>query len=156
MRNRKKSFSVNPAYVIDVIGMTLIGLFSFVYVYFARSFAELHIQLPFLNFPIFIGEIFLGVCILLACLKYRFAPTPMGRWCYILAGYFIFILVKALYGYVQWGPLALRDSALFYYTAFFAFGYYFYRREYFQGPRLVFLIAVFLASFIFSSFSYLF
>jgi len=127
---------------LDLLGLESIGIFFLGYVCFSVPFAELHIQLPFLDFPIFIGEILLFICLLAFVFKCCITPPKLNKWHYILIFYSIFVLGKALYGYAKWGPLALRDAALLYYPLFILFGYSFYRRDYFNNTRIsgVFLL----------------
>jgi len=135
-------------YILDAAGLMGIGLFSLGYVIFVRFFAELHLQLPFLNFPIFVGEILLFGCLILFLVKYYNNPQKLTKWHYLIICYFVFVVIKALYGYVKWGPLALRHAALLYYPAFIVFGYAFYRRKFFDWkaynvlPLLIILIFV--------------
>ena len=127
MRNLDKK-----RYILDVVGLISIGLFSIGYVVFVRLFAELHLQFSFLDFPIFVGEMLLFGCLILFLAKYC-NNFPRLRWGhYLIICYFAFVLVKALYGYLEWGPLALRHSALMYYPVFAVFGYSFYRRKFFD------------------------
>jgi len=136
------------AYILDAAGLMSIGLFSLGYVIFIRFFAELHLQLPFLNFPIFVGELLLFGCLVLFLVKYYDKPQKLTKWHYLIICYFVFVVIKALFGYVKWGPLALRHAALLYYPAFIVFGYAFYRRKFFDWkaysilPLLIILIFV--------------
>ena len=134
-------------YFLDSTGLISIGLFSLGYVLFSRLFAELHIQLPFLDFPIFVGEILLFICWLLFLAKYSHNSQTLTKWHYLIICYFVFVVIKAMYGYLKWGPLALRDSALLYYPAFIIFGYAFYRKEFFDGKRC-FLVCLIVLIFI--------
>jgi len=118
-------------YYLDVFGFISIGLLSYVY-FIHPKFAEEHLQLFFLNFPIFVGEILLFVCLILFLIRYRNNLKNLNRWHYVIICYFGFILIKALFGYIKWGPLALRHSALLYYPVFTIFSYAFYRRELFD------------------------
>lgn len=127
-------------------GLILIGLVSLGYVVFYSSFAELHIQLPFLDFPIFVGEILLFFCFALFLSKYGEESPKFTKWHYAILGYFLFVIIKATYGYLKWGPLALRHAALFYYPAFAVFGYAFFRRDFFNSRnRLILLFIIILA-----------
>ena len=119
-------------YILDALGLISIGLFSLGYVIFVRSFAEKHLQIPFLDFPIFVGEILLFGCLILFLVKYRNNLRNLNKWHYLIICYFIFVLIKALCGYLEWGPLALRHSALLYYPIFAVFGHAFYRRKFFD------------------------
>jgi len=138
MDNLKKN-----QFLLDSAGLFCIGIFSLGYIVIVRPFAELNIQLPFLNFPIFIGEILLLICLCLFVLK---GNVQLNKKHYWIIGYFVFVIVKALYGYVIFGPLALRDAALFYYPAFIIFAISFYRRNFFDYEKggLIIAIIVFL------------
>jgi len=116
---------------IDYIILTIIGILSFLYTFYYYKFAELCIEIPGLDFPIFPGEIALGLCLLLFFFKYiflsdRIKPT---RHVYLLIAFYIFIITKALYGYSKCGPLALRNAALFYYSLYAVIGYCSYRND---------------------------
>jgi len=132
---------------LDYFGLVCIGAISFGYVVFIRPFAELHIQFPFLDFPIFIGEILLFSCLLLFLAKRRIKPQRLKKEHYLIICYFVFIMVKALFGYFKWGPLALRHAALFYYPAFIIFGYYFFRSGFFNDRRRLLMALLILLTF---------
>lgn len=150
MRIDKMNIVIKKAHTVDLLGLTSIGLFSLCYILFSSQFAELNIQLPFLDFPIFIGEILLFICLVLFAVRCAICPLKLYKWHYALIIYFIFIVIKALYGYVicGWGPLALRDAALFYYFAFAVLGYYFYRQDFFAGRNFLFIGPFFILGFI--------
>lgn len=134
-------------YFLDSAALISMGLFSLGYVLFSRLFAELHIQLPFLDFPIFVGEVLLLICFVLFLVKYGANTQQLPKWYYWIIGYFVFVVFKAMYGYLKWGPLALRDSALLYYPAFIIFGYAFYRKNFFGGKKILLaclIIAIFI------------
>lgn len=135
--------------VLDYIGLVLIGLSSLSYCLFVRNLAELHISLPFLNFPIFIGEILLLFCLVLFLikLKYNFVIQRLKPWHYLLLCWMVFILIKTAYGYLKWGPLALRHSALFYYPLFTILGYSFYRKDFFENKALAYLFLCVIGAF---------
>ncbi len=126
--------------ILDGIGLFTLGIFCLFYSIFASNFAELHIQIPFLNFPIFIGEILLAFCIVLLLTRWKISKIKFNRWHYLLFVYIGFILIKAFYGYLKWGPLAFRHAALFYYPLFAGFGYAFYKRGFFSNRKKLFLI----------------
>lgn len=130
--------------IIDTIGITLLGILCFLYCVFEINFAELNIQLPFLNFPIFIGEIILAICVSVLIVRWIACRQKFNFWHYILFLYIGFVLLKALYGYLKWGPLALRHSALFYYPLFALFGYVFFRQEYFKKKQNIIIISALL------------
>lgn len=132
----------------DILGLTLIIVYSFFSSLFISKFAEIHLKIPGLNFPIFIGEILLFTCIVLVFVKggRRLFKTKKVSVPVLLIGLFCFILIKAFWGYVWWGTLALRNAALFYYPFFAFLAYYFYRRGFFSNTYVllsaIILIAV--------------
>ena len=109
--------------LVDNITIFILGAFCYCYAVFFSSFAELNIKLPFLNFPIFVGEILLALCIVLLIIKWKVSSIRFNRWHYLLFAFISFILIKAAYGYIKWGPLALRNAALFYYSLFTLIAY---------------------------------
>jgi len=135
-------------YFIDSFGLIAIGMFSMAYILFSVRFAELHIQLLFLDFPIFVGEILLFLCIALFFVKYIISPPSLNKWHYVLILYFAFVVAKALYGYDKWGPLAFRNAALLYYPVFAVLGYSLYRRDFFEGEKIFFFCSIFILFFI--------
>lgn len=122
----------NTIYWLDILGMTIIGALSFGYFLFESTFAENHIALPFLNFPVFIGEIGIFLCLLLLAAKYFLRPHRITNWHWLVMGYFAFVAAKGLYGYITWGPLACRNAALLYYPICGVFGYAFFQRKLFH------------------------
>jgi len=136
--------AANRTKYLDFLGLSCIGAMSFGYIVFVRPFAELHIQFSFLNFPIFVGEILLFICLLLFLAKCMVDQQKIEGRHYVLICYFVFVLAKALWGYSKWGPLAFRHAALLYYPVFAVFGYYFFRADFYdQNKRLlVFLLIV--------------
>ena len=119
-------------YDLDFLGLLSIGILSLGYVVFVKGLAERHIQLPFLNFPIFVGEIFLFICLVIFFAKYQRNPQKLTKWHCAIIAYFIFVILKALYGYCHWGPLAFRHAALLYYPVFAVFTYAFFRKDFFN------------------------
>lgn len=126
-------------YFLDSLGLFLLGIFSLGYVIFDRPFAEWNVQLPFLDFPVFIGEILFLLCLCIFLCKGDLQFNGKYFW---IIGYFVFVIIKALYGYSKFGPLAFRDAALFYYPAFIIFAGSFYRREFFDAKKNIFLWVV--------------
>jgi hypothetical protein len=135
-------------YILDAFGLISIGIFSLGYVMHKRAFAELHIQLSFLNFPIFVGEILLFLCLIAFFLKSAMRLPKLNKWHGILFCYFGFVVFKALYGYWKWDALALRDAALLYYPVFAVLGYSFYRKDFFDLKKRLILPLVMVAVFI--------
>ncbi|MDD5429411.1 MAG: O-antigen ligase family protein [Candidatus Omnitrophica bacterium] len=128
---------------LDRTGLFIVGSLSLAYLLFGRPFAELNIQLSFLGFPIFIGEICFFICLLIFLTKWKLGCVKLTGWHYLMFVYFLFILVKACRGYYLWGALSLRHSALFYYPLFAFFGYSFYRKEFFN-QRIKFILIILL------------
>ncbi len=125
--------NVNINRIIDWTVLSILGVFCYCYSIFWSNFAELNIQFPFLNFPIFVGEMLLGFCIIMFFIKWKNSPIQLNRWHYLLFAYMLFVLFKAFYGYFEWGPLAFRNAALFYYPLFIVIGYYFYDSKFFKN-----------------------
>jgi len=140
-------------WIINDTALTLIGLLCFGYCVFLRNFAKLNIEAPYFRFPVFIGEIVLFVCLLFFILSWLITRPKISFWHGVLIAYFVFVLVKALCGYLKWGPLSFRHAALFYYPIFAIFGYYFYRRDFFSVKINTFLFLVFSLIF-FGNYSY--
>lgn len=136
-------------YFIDSFGLIAIGVPSLGYILFSVPFAEFHIRFSFLDFPIFIGEILLFICLTLFFVKYLISPTRnLNKWHYLLIVYFAFVVIKALYGYFTLGPLSFRNAALLYYPMFAVLGYCFYRRDFFEGEKIFLLGALVILLFI--------
>ena len=119
--------------MIGFIVLALIGLYSLGSALGRSNFSETHISFSFLNFPVFIGEILMGVCIVLWVVQYWRQGTVLTKWHKIFLIYWNLILLKALWDFWIWGPLAFRHAALFYYPIFVFIGYCFYKKEYFSG-----------------------
>jgi len=124
---------------IDYLGLYFLGIFSLFYILAVRTFAEIHIQFSFLDFPVFIGEILLLFCLILLVLKWISNRNQINLWHYLWLAYCLFFLIKAFWGYFIWGPLAFRHAALFYYPLFALAGYSFYRRRFFSQKKILFL-----------------
>lgn len=144
-----KTTNNNLVNFINDTGVVLVGLLSLGYCIFLRRFAELHIILPYLSFPIFIGEIVLVICLILFFLKHYFMRNKITFTLFFIgtAVYVLFILMKTLYGYCLWGALSLRHAALFYYPLFAVLGYSFFRMEFFSKRMNLFLIVVLMGTF---------
>ena len=140
MFKRKQSLPIT----ISNLGLICIGIFSLGYYIFQRNFAELHIALPFLDFPIFVGEILFFLCLLLLLAYWINTHKKFNKWHYILFLYCGFVIAKALYGYAEWGPLAFRHAALFYYPLFAVFGCTFYRRDFFDNKKILCIVLLFI------------
>lgn len=130
--------------IVDLICLGSIGTICFLYSLFWSTFAEIHIVLPFLDFPIFIGEILLFECVVLLVLKWRINKVKFNYRYYLFFLYVAWVLVRALHGYLEWGPLALRNAALFYYPFFAVIGYNFYRNDLFNQKAVMVLFIIIL------------
>ncbi len=134
----KKNQQIN--FIIDSVGLILIGLLSLGYCLFSSSFAETRLIFSFLNFPVFVGEILLFLCLILLIIKWKINHQKFNIWYYLIFCYFGFVLLKTFLGYSKWGPLAIRHSALFYYPLFALLGCNFYRRDFFKDKKILFLV----------------
>lgn len=142
--------------VMDNAGLLLLGLVSLGYVLFSRPFAKLHINLPVINTPIFIGEILFILCVMLTIPKLKILIKKTNHLLLPLAAYLFFIAVKTSVGYFHWGQLAFRHAALFYYPLFALFSYSFFRKDFFNDRLNTLLIILFLFIFKFVTFYYYF
>ena len=131
--------------LIEGAGFFLISLLCFCYSLFGSNFAEYHVNLPFLNFPVFIGEIVLGFCLLILFVRCRKSQLDTWEsWQTIVWVYGGWVVLKALLGYAAYGPLAFRNAALFYYPLFAVLAYQFYRRGWFTKYLLFVLLIAFM------------
>ena len=135
-------------YYLDFLCFMSIGIFSLGYVMFIRPFAEIHIQFSFLNFPIFLGEILLALCFFVFLIRDKWQLKKIKKKHVIIIAYFAFVIFKALYGYSQWGPLAFRHAALFYYPVFIIFSYSFYHSKFFDFKKTILYLSLILLLFI--------
>lgn len=127
---------------LDHAGLAVLGLLSLGYFVFGAVFAEKHVQFSFLNFPVFVGEIGIFMCLICVLLKFIVRPWAFNRWWWLLTAYFCFVLIKAFYGYSVWGPLAFRNAALLYYPVCAVMGFIFFDRRYFSGWKNIFLAVI--------------
>ena len=74
--SKKKSFFSD---IINLIGLLSIGIISYFFSLLSADFADLHISLPYLGFPVFIVELLLAVCILLLILKWLITGFRFNR-----------------------------------------------------------------------------
>ena len=128
---------------LNGVVLTLLGVFCFLYSVYTSDFAELHIRLPFLSFPIFAGEILMLTCIIFFLVKIRYVPIKWNIWHGILVGYLCWGIVKSSQGFIAYGPLAFRNAALFYYPVFALIGYYFYEDGFIPERHKFFLLIFF-------------
>lgn len=129
---------------VNYTGLVSIGVFCFLYSMYTSAFAEIHVFIPPLDFPIFVGEMLLSWCMILLFLKWRLSGFPWNRLVLGLGLYLAWILVKALGpgGYFGgYGALAFRNAALFYYLLFGVLGCAFYDQRFFS-PLINFILMV--------------
>jgi len=128
------------SYYLCLIGLTAIGTICALYSLLWSDFAETHIKFPFLDFPIFVGEILLFGCVVIFILQRPKLKHDYKFYCALC--YVAWVMFKAFYGYFHSGSaLALRNAALFYYPFFAFLGYYFYQRKFF-GQSVVYILFV--------------
>jgi hypothetical protein len=141
--------------IIDGIGLTVISLLSLGYIILRIPFAEIHIQFPFFTFPVFIGEIALFICLILAGLKYwnQNGQIVLKKQHYFLWTFLAFIFLKAIWGYFSFGELALRHAALFYYPLYALLVAYFYNKN-LLNSSIVKIIAIIGLCMVFNMTSY--
>ena len=107
--------------------VNVLGIFFWLYFVFHRRFAEIHIQIPGIHLPIFVGEILLAICFCFVVVKWLLQKPQFHRTFILIVLYGLWLVVKVLQGYFVDGPLALRNAALFYYPAFILIGYQLYK-----------------------------
>src|SRR3990167_4598330 len=138
---------------IQNFGLVLLGFFCLLYAIFARTFAELNIQLSLLDFPIFIGEIFMLLCFVLVVAYWSISPPTSHLLQYVFVLYFIWLILKVVIGYSEWGCLTLRNAALFYYPFFSIVGYCFFNKYAFVPRTGIYIFLIIYLAFHFLSFS---
>lgn len=144
-KTNTKTGGLDIGKMIDYLVLTVLGVACLQYAqFYGKLFAQAHIKFDFLGFPIFVGEFLLAGCLVLMAVRFYFSPIPWDRWHVVIAAYLIFVVVKALAGFSEWGALALRDAALFYYPLFAVIGYYCYRSEFFNRWIILLCYAVLL------------
>ena len=126
------------------IGLGLIFFYCLAASKFAAYFAQIHVRLGFLPFPIFVGEILLFICLLFFLSVSRDAKLFDRRSIVLLGLYFGWVFLKALINYYYDGPLTCRNAALFYYPIFAVFAYCFYQKA--KIPRKVLMSLALLAA----------
>lgn len=130
-------------YIIDSITFVLLMVYSIAASIFKSSFAETHITLSFVPFPIFIGEILLIITGCLLLIRFISRDISFTRAHLLLLLFYTFIIVKALYGYTEWSALAFRHSALFYYSIFAIISYYAFTSSYLNTRFIILVMTVF-------------
>jgi hypothetical protein len=129
---------------IDYAGLFFISILSLGYLLYYRSFAKLHIDLIFIKAPFFVGDITFVICGFLFFLKWLMNRKNFNIFIYLFLFYSGFVVTKTLCGYFNWGPLSLRHAVLFCYPLFAIFSYSFYRNDFFEPKKTIFLISVFI------------
>jgi len=119
------------------IGLGLILFYCLAVSKFAAYFAQIHVSLSFLPFPIFVGEILLFICLVLFLSVSKDAKLFNQRSTVLLSLYFAWVLLKALINYYYDGPLTCRNAALFYYPVFAVFTFCFYQKAKIPGSVLM-------------------
>lgn len=151
---------MNKSIVKDSIGFVVLGIICFLYSVFARHFAQLHFNLPWLNIPIFVGEILFFFCGILFAIQKSSLLKSFRSQHVILYIYAAWIVFRAVSGWVEYGPLALRMSAMFYYPFFIIFGMAFYEKKVFTQKNtltcLIFLLISFVTRPLYINYTYYF
>ncbi|MBF0386298.1 MAG: hypothetical protein HQL20_00415 [Candidatus Omnitrophica bacterium] len=123
--------------------LAMIGGACVLYALFGSSFAEMHTQFAFLDFPVFIGEWLMIVCWCVLIGQILMEPVRWSSWRILILCYLFWVMVKMAEGYIQYGPYALRNAALFYYPVLSIMVVHFLRRVRFgDGLRVVFLVTL--------------
>ena len=138
----QKNISTDLA--LSRIGLGLVFFYCLAASKFAAYFAQIHVRLSFLPFPIFVGEILLFICLLLFLSVSEDAQLFDRRSMVLLGLYFGWVFLKGLINYSYDGPLTCRNAALFYYPVFAVFAYCFYQQA--QIPRKVLMSLALLAA----------
>jgi hypothetical protein len=148
--------------MIKYFALIVLSVFCAAYSIFYSTFAKIHTS--FRGFPVFIGEILLGVLLLFMLIDWKSGvcredkirkreqktqaarPIKHNYYKYGLIAFLGFIFLKAVLGYFQYGGLAFRNAALFYYSLFFVLAYCFYAADIFRikfvKEILFFILAV--------------
>ncbi len=138
-----KKFGINS--IVDLLDATILSILGAAFVLYSvfyKGFAEVHITLSFLTFPIFIGEIILFLSLGLTIAKFIITRKSFSGF-YILFGLFLlFIFLKAIFGYIKFGPLALRHASMFYYSLFGIIAYEMYQPKLLKVNLLLILFFV--------------
>ena len=109
----------------------VIAVMSLCYSIWIRKFAKVHIDIPFVKIPLFVGEMLFAVCALLWVCQRRLMKLPWRNWEKVVGVYLAWLLFKVVVG-LKGGPLALRHAALFYYPLFALFTFTAFQREILQ------------------------
>ncbi len=126
------------------IGLGLIFCYCLLASILYFYFAQIHLTLSFLPFPIFVGEITMFLCFPLLVWVSRDGRLFSPRAIFFLGLYFGWVGIRALINYHFDGPLTCRNAALFYYPIFAVFAYAFYQKA--MVPPKVLIALAFLAA----------
>jgi len=133
--------------ITSYLCLGLIAVVNFFYLIFGARFAEINIQLAFLDFPIFIGEWLMFFCMIIFLIQILIRKMYWKGWriwIWILF-YFIWVMIKTVEGYGVGGGYALRNAALFYYPVFAVLvGYFLRNTRSVSNKWLILLSALFL------------
>ena len=110
------------------IGLGLIFWYCLSASIFFSYFAQMHLTLSFLPFPIFIGEIVMFISMILLAWVSRDGQSFDRRSVLLLGLYFGWVFIRVLINYHYDGALTCRNAALFYYPIFAVFAYAFYQK----------------------------
>ncbi len=136
--------SINKDIWLSRIGLGLIFSYCLVASIYYAYFAQIHLTLSFLSFPVFIGEILLFICLVLFGFVSKNTGLFNRRSVLLLSLYFGWVLIKALINYYYDGPLSFRNAALFYYPIFAVFSFCFYQTA--KIPLKTLMSLVFMAA----------
>src|SRR5271163_3017299 len=103
---------INISVWLARIGLGLIFCYCVLASIFFSFFAQLHLSLCFLPFPIFVGEIVMFICLPLLCWVCKDGQTFNRRTGLLLGLYFGWVLVRSMINFYFDGPLTFRNAAL--------------------------------------------
>ncbi len=119
--------------LIDVVAWLCMAGYGLGCIIFSSSFAEYNIKFAQLNFPIFLGEMLIALCLILLWQKNNIKPIIWTDACRRICVVLVIIAIWALFDYSkQHEPLAFRNAAMIYYSIFFIFGYVFFNERLFR------------------------
>ncbi len=107
--------------VSSYLCLGLVALVTLLYAVAGSRFAEISVQLSFLDFPVFVGELLMIFCVIVLIAHLFIDPVDWRAergWRLWVLVYFTWVMVKTAQGYISGGPYALRNAALFYYPVF--------------------------------------
>lgn len=141
--------------IFSSVVFILLCFFTLGYSTYIRYFAELHLNLPFLDFPIFIGEILLAFCLIYLLTKWTCENSWREKWKICFGLYLGWILIKAASGYSTYGSFTFRNTALFYYPIFMVIGHEVFHQRFFDQKKILFYgILLLTLIYVYKQFSY--